>query len=87
MNKKTIIHQTIPTDEYGKYLLSPHDINRFAELTKINLGNDYILIVSPMETKAIDGDDILINIDCKEYSYNELKEIIEKAKNYDNLIK
>lgn len=84
---KTIIHSKIPTDEMGNWLCSLEQVTRFAELIKVHLGNDYTFIISPFETFKINGNDMLINIDCKEYTYNELMDIIEKAKIYDDLCK
>jgi len=84
---KTIIHSKIPTDTNGNYLLSAKQIADYADRASDILGDDYIFIVTPFEMNKIDGDDMLINIDCKEYSYNELMEIIEKAKMYDGLCK
>jgi len=51
------------------------------------LPKDYILITSPTDIAKIDGDLKIINIDCKEYSYNELIKIIEKAEMYNGLCK
>lgn len=84
---KTVIHSRIPTDDMGDMLISPEYIDKFAEITKNQLGDEYILIITPFETSKIDGDATLININCKEYSYNELMDIIEKAKMYDGLNK
>ena len=84
---KTIIHSKIPLNNEGNWLVNVEQVTRFAKLTKEQLGNDYTLIITPFETTKIDGDAMLINIDCKEYSYNELIDIVEKAQMYDGLCK
>ena len=48
---------------------------------------DCVLITSPLELTAITGDQKIITIDCKEYSYNELQDVLEKAWMYDDLNK
>lgn len=84
---KTLIHSKVPVDCDGSILISPEFVSRWAKNTKDQLGDNYVLIVSPFETNKIDGDASLINIDLKEYSYNELMNIIEKANMYDGLCK
>jgi len=84
---KTIIHSKIPTDDRGNSLIPMAQIARCIDNMRSVLGNDYVIIATPFDTNKIDGDTILINIDCKEYSCNELMEIIEKAKMYDGLCK
>jgi len=60
-------------------------INRFWEVIKNYLGDEYKIIVTPFDATKIDGDFKIINLDFKEYSYNELMDVIEKASIYDNL--
>jgi len=51
------------------------------------LPSDYILITSPFDLQSITNDTVVITIDSKEYTYDELMQIIEKAEMYDDLCK
>jgi len=82
-----ILHQKIPINSNGENLLKLKEIARIHESIKNVLPKDYILITSPTDIIKIDGDLKIINIDCKEYSYNELIEIIEKSEMYNGLCK
>ena len=78
---KNIICYKIPNNmRYSQIKLWHDNINKL-------LDNEYILIGSPFDLNCISGDVKIINIDTKEYSYNELMEAIEKANMYDNLCK
>ena len=78
---KNIICYKIPNNmRYSQIKLWHDNINKL-------LDNEYILIGSPFDLNCISGDVKIINIDTKEYSYNELMETIEKANMYDNLCK
>lgn len=48
-------------------------------------GEKYYLISTTTEVTQVDGDAIIIQIDAKSYSYNGLKDIIEKSAMYDDL--
>lgn len=76
MNK--VIHMKIPTNEYG-FTLPVDTIVKFIKTTKEILGDEYQLIATPFDTTYIDGDIKIIHINCKAYSYNELKEIIDRS--------
>ena len=82
-----IIHMQIPMSEEGKYLVTLTDARKFIQLCKEILGNKYKIITTPFYVNEIKGNNKIINIDCKPYSYNELMEIIEKAEMYDDLCK
>lgn len=84
---QNILFQKIPIDDKGTTLISTELAWNIHNYTKNQLPKDYILITSPMDLNKIDGDIKIINIDCKEYSCNELIEIIEKASMYDDLNK
>jgi hypothetical protein len=84
---KNILFQKIPMDENGYPIISLDNVSRIHEMVERSLPEDYVLITSPLELSKIDGNVKIIHIDCKEYSYNELKEIIEKADMYDGLCK
>jgi hypothetical protein len=78
---KNIICYKIPNNmRYSQIKLWHDNINKL-------LDNEYILIGSPFDLNCISGDVKIINIDTKEYSYNELMETIEKANMYDDLCK
>lgn len=58
------------------------DICMWHENAKKLLGDQCILITSPYELSSVDGNDKIIKIDAREYSYNELMDAIEKAEKY-----
>lgn len=74
MNK--VIHMKIPTNEYG-FMLPVKTVLEFIKITSDILGDEYKLIATPFDVECVDGDAKVITIDCKLYSYNELKEIID----------
>jgi len=82
-----ILHQRIPINGDGEYLLKLSEIVNMHNSIKNALPEDCIVITSPTDIIKIDGDYKIIHIDCKKYSYNELMEIIEKAEMYDGLCK
>lgn len=82
-----ILHQKIPVDGKGRYLLGCDEIAKIHNSLRNALPEDCIVVTTPTELTKIDGEFKVIQIDCKEYSYNELVEIIEKAKMYDGLCK
>lgn len=86
---KNILLQQIPMDETGHYLLSLSEVDKIHNYIKNSIlkDSDYILITSPMNIAKVDGDIKIIHINCKEYSYDELKDIIEKAEMYEGLCK
>jgi hypothetical protein len=87
---KTILLNKVPTDENGwsKFptMIVGNIHNRIQQIITEN-DMDCVLITSPLELTAVTGNQKIITIDCKEYSYNELQEIIEKAYMYDDLCK
>lgn len=80
--KKTIIHQKY---ELGK--ISFDKLSKLHDMIKSTLSDDYIVITTPTDISKIDGETIVITIDAKGYTTNELIEIIEKANMYDGLNK
>ena len=76
---KNIIHMKIPTVAQDTFAVSHAVLANIAEQARAALPEDYILLITPFDTTMIDGDAMIINIDCREYSYNELKEIIERS--------
>lgn len=80
---KNIIHMKIPMLEgANRSNCFAVDIKTCGQWTRkvIDwLGDEYAVISTPFDCECVDGDAKVITIDCKEYSYNELKEIIEKA--------
>lgn len=80
-----IVHQKVPLDKNGCMLLDAETVMNLHKAISKGLPDDYILLTSPTDLNVIDGDIKIIHIDAKEYSVNELREIIEKAENYDVL--
>ena len=83
---KSIIHIKIPMKD-GIPELSFEIVNQTFQRIEKNLPNECCLIATPFDIGVIKGDHKIINIDCKEYSYSELVEIVEKAWKYDELNK
>ena len=83
---KNIIHMRIPIDDRGRFLIDEKTITMCAKGCRGILDDNYDLIVSPFETALIDGDAKVITIDCREYSVNELREIIQVANNHHRII-
>lgn len=82
---KSVILQKVGLDQNGATVLDMETICQCHEIVKNALGENYIVITSPMDLQAVTGDDKIITIDCKAYSYNELMDTIEKADMYDGL--
>lgn len=77
-----IIHQKFDMDK-----IKFKQVSKLHDMLKSALPQDYIIITSPTDISKIDGDDIVITIDTREYTINELMEIIEKSWMYDELNK
>lgn len=77
MNK--IIHMKIPMND-ATLTIPVETVLKFIDISREILGDEYKLIAIPFYVECIDGDAKVIVIDCKEYSYNELKEIIDGSK-------
>jgi hypothetical protein len=84
---KNILFQKISMGEDGFPTVSCEFVETVHKSIKNALPADYILITSPFDLNKVDGDSKIINIDCKEYSANELLDIIENANMYDILTK
>jgi hypothetical protein len=82
-----IIHMKIPLDSDGNISIKYNTMQMFYNAVKEALPKDYIIVATPFDTTSISGSDLLITIDSKEYSYNELKDIIEKSEMYNGLCK
>jgi hypothetical protein len=83
-----ILHQKIPMDKKnGCMLISSSTALKLHNSIQECLPEDYILITTPTDLNIIDGGDTMLVIDAKEYSYDELTDIIEKASMYDGLNK
>jgi len=76
MGNKVIIHQKIPTKN-GYGILPQKTINDLHQYLRDALPEDYIIISTPTDISVIDGSTKIITIDSKEYSYDELKNIID----------
>lgn len=68
-----IIHQ-----KYDITKLPQEQIVQCHNTVKSILSKDYMLITTPTDISKIDGDDIIIVIDTKEYTADELLDIIER---------
>jgi hypothetical protein len=86
-----ILHAKFPMTETGmlfdrdtQYHLNNELKHLVDEINSVS-EEKFLLICSPFDIDKVDGDFKFINIDAKEYSYNELVEIIDKAWRYDEL--
>jgi len=61
------------------------NINELLKRIEDETGEKYYLISAPTEITKIDGNAKIIQIDADAYSYNEIKDVIEKAAIYDGL--
>lgn len=75
---KKIILNKVTLDEYGVSPFNQEEVEDIHNMIKNNLGDDYTVITSPMDITLVEGDDIIIRIDCKDYTFNELMDIIGK---------
>jgi hypothetical protein len=73
---KKIIHNKLPMDQYGNSILCDEEIEIIHNTIQDMLGNDYIVITTPTDISLINSDDIIIKIDCKDYTYNDLIALI-----------
>lgn len=76
-----ILHIKLKMDNNGSILPDDKTAAAFFESIKNSIPKNYSLIISPYDIERISGDAKIITIDCKEYSYNELKEMINKFEN------
>ncbi len=77
----------IPTDSEFNPLLDLETVKTYYDQVKSMLPEWYNLIASIVDIEKISGDCTIVKTGCKEYSYNELMEVIEKAEMYDSLCK
>ena len=85
-----ILHNKIPFNEHGnpivprsQWLQIHNDIKEMLE----KLDEQYIVITTSTELNCLNDNDVILQIDAKKYTYEELKEIFEKTNNYDSLCK
>ena len=76
VKKKTIIHQKIPTKN-GCGVLPQKTVNDLHQYLRNALPEDYIVVSTSTDISVVAGDAKIIAIDAKEYSYDELKRIID----------
>ena len=82
-----IIHNKFPI-ENGRCVIPlnwQEDIHNYIIEAISELDEKYVVISTPTELSCINDNDVILTIDAKKYTYTELKEIIEKANNYENL--
>lgn len=81
---KKILHQ-----KYNRYELDYEQMYKMhmylKEVVEKELNDEYLLITTPTDLSVIDGDQIVITIDTTPYTGDQLREIIEKAAQYDDL--
>ena len=75
---KTIIHQKLPTTEHGSNTMPYKTIKSLHDNVQNIVGEDYIVITTPTELNVLDGDAKIFMIEAKYYSYNELKEMMDR---------
>lgn len=80
-NKPYIIHVKIPISDSGCPILSCDTINNYVKyVSEAMVGSGYKFIASPFEMFCLDSNKKILTIDCQQYSYNELQEMIKKAR-------
>jgi predicted O-methyltransferase YrrM len=80
-----IIFCRVPITPDGSAALDFETTKSIVDQIRNTLGNGYTVIAAPLELTKVNGDFNFIQIDAKQYNYNELVEIIEKATMYDDL--
>lgn len=73
MSKRTIIHQKYNINE-----LPVEQIVQCHNTLVDSLPDDYMVVTTPTDISKIEGDDVIIVIDTKEYIADELLDIIKK---------
>ena len=76
MSEKTIIYQKFPMDKNGTPIMNRKEMCEAHKIVKDAFPEDYNVISSLTDISVIAGDAKIIAIDTKEYSYDELKRII-----------
>lgn len=75
---KKILLNKVPIDEYGISPFDQEEIEDIHNMINNRLGDEYTVITSPTDITLVEGDDVIIRIDCKDYTFNELMDIIGK---------
>ncbi len=78
--KKKILHLEIPINKSEKDLLliSAKLLNIFISQIQGSLGNDWIVITSPMKSSAL-TDDVFSNLKIDDVGLDELKRLLDKG--------
>ena len=71
---KPIIVMKVPEDYPRK--MSPEELHGWVKVAQIALGDDYILVPTPLDIEALDKSQKIIPIDAKLYSIEELEDMI-----------
>lgn len=71
---KQIIVMKIP--ENYSHIISPEELNNWIKVTRNALGDNYILIPTPLDIEYLDKTQKVISIDAKLYSIEELENMI-----------
>lgn len=71
---KPIIVMKVPAN-YPR-CMSPEELSMWVKVVQISLGDDYILVASPLDIEALDKTQKIIPIDAKLYNIEELEEMI-----------
>jgi len=73
---KPIIVMKIPEDYPRR--MSPEELNQWVNVAKNALGDNYILVPTPLDIEALDKTQKIIPIDAKLYSIEELEDMIRR---------
>jgi len=64
-----------------------HNIHDSIRKQICELDEPYIVITTPTELTCINDTDVVLTIDAQSYTFEKLKDIFEKANNYEDLCK
>ncbi len=67
-------------NKYNKYELTTDDVLRVHKMLETAVGDEYKILTTPTDLTLVDGDDVLIVIDTKNYTYNEIIQLINNYK-------
>jgi hypothetical protein len=76
-----ILHFQIPLKDNARikdsFAITPNLLGQFMNFIKEKVGNEFIVVASPCVPGIIGEDDILYNLDMKQITLKEIKELIK----------
>jgi hypothetical protein len=78
--EKKIVINKVPVDGYGCCIFTAEELENIHKSIQNMLGDEYLVITCPTDLELLNrnGDEFFMKINCKDYSFNELMEIINE---------